>query len=401
MEQKLTSHGHCPVCGSGCVEEYLNTNLTTFFFPLPEDLIHKSKKEPFKLDICQKCSFIFQVDVNMDLIALIYNDFYKHYNLDTSVEFQEVYRGRTIDFMEEILKQENEASALDLGCGEGTYFPFFESLNYRCYGIEPSEKAVIAKEKNPNATILHKYFETLEANEFNIKFDVILMNWVLEHISDIDPFFEKLDQYLKKGTKLIIQVPDIKYYIDNQLPLFYVHEHINYFTNETLTILLERKGFKIIGSKFGTSPALLICGEYTGIPLIKEVNNSELFNRQKQFLLENNDLKAKISKIISENKKVVFYGMGLLAFWIGENCLEKDDLRKVELVDDNIYYKGKLVPMFNKKLHEFPDGHNFDDTLILICTSPVYHEKIKNAINQKYAGDFKIASVKDNELVIE
>ncbi|MBC7617218.1 MAG: hypothetical protein H7202_14240 [Pedobacter sp.] len=93
--------------------------------------------------------------------------------------------------------------------------------------------------------------------------------------------------------------------------------------------------------------------------------------------------------------------MGLLAFWIGDNCLKKDDLKKVELVDDNIYYKGKFAPMFNKKLHVFPDGHNFDDTLILICTSPVYHEKIKKAINQKYSGNFKIASIKENVLVIE
>ena len=401
MEQKLTSHIHCPVCGSECVEEYLKTNLTTFFFPLPEDLIYKSKKEPFKLDICQKCSFVFQVDVNMNLITLIYRDFYKHYNLDTSIEFQEVYRGRTIEFLKQVLKQGDNLNALDLGCGEGTYFPFFKSLNYNCYGIEPSEKAVIARQKNPEANILNKYFETLDANEFNIKFDVILMNWVLEHISDIDPFFEKLDLYLKKGTKLIIQVPDIKYYIDNQLPLFYVHEHINYFTKETLTILLERKGFKITGSKSGTSPALLICGEYTGIPKRNNINNSELFNLQKQFLSENNDLKAKLSELISKYDKVVFYGMGLLAFWIGDNCLKKDDLKKVELVDDNIYYKGKFAPMFNKKLHVFPDGQNLDDTLILICTSPVYHEKIKKAINQKYSGNFKIASIKENVLIIE
>ena len=138
--------------------------------------------------------------------------------------------------------------------------------------------------------------------------------------------------------------------MDNQLPLFYVHEHINYFTIETLTILLERKGFKINGSKYGSSPALLICGEYTGIPQIKEIHNSDLFTMQKQFLSQNKELKSKLTKLISEYKKVVFYGMGLLAFWIGENCLENDDLMKVELVDDNSYYNGKFAPMFNKKL---------------------------------------------------
>jgi len=401
MSQILAPHNTCPVCQSECTEEYLNTLLTTFFFPLPEKLIEKTKKEPFKLNICQKCSFIFQVDVNKDLIELIYNEFYKHYNLDTSVEFQEVYRERTIEFMKEMLSPDNEAQVLDLGCGEGTYFPFFESLGYKCYGIEPSEKAIIAKEKNPNATISPKFFETLEVDEFNVEFDVILMNWVLEHIADMDSFFKKLEGYLKKGSRLIIQVPDIKYYMENQLPLFYVHEHINYFTKETLELLLERMGFEIIGQKSGTSPSIIICAEYTGIPRKRDVDHTELVRTQRSFLQENIDLKMKISQVISEYEKVIFYGMGLLAFWIGDACLEVNDLEKIELVDDNIFYKNKMVPLFNKKLKIFPTGYNFDNTLILICTSPVYHEKIRKIISEKYVGNYKIAFIKNNILVVE
>jgi len=303
--------------------------------------------------------------------------------------------------MKEMLTTKNGSRVLDLGCGEGTYFPFFESLGYDCYGIEPSEKAIIAKEKNPNATILPKFFETLEANEFNVKFDVILMNWVLEHISDMDSFFEKLEIYLEKKSKIIIQVPDIKYYMNNQLPLFYVHEHINYFTTETLELLLERKGFKIIGRKFGTSPSIIICAEYTGIEDKKNVSYPELLNKQKSFLLETNALKMKVSQVISEYETIIFYGMGLLAFWIGDVCLEGDDLKKIELVDDNIFYKDKLVPLFNKKLKIFPTGSNLDNTLILICTSPVYHEKIRKVISEKYTGNYTIAFIKKSELVLE
>jgi len=214
-------------------------------------------------------------------------------------------------------------------------------------------------------------------------------------------FFEKLEIYLEKKSKIIIQVPDIKYYMNNQLPLFYVHEHINYFTTETLELLLERKGFKIIGRKFGTSPSIIICAEYTGIEDKKNVSYPELLNKQKSFLLETNALKMKVSQVISEYETIIFYGMGLLAFWIGDVCLEGDDLKKIELVDDNIFYKDKLVPLFNKKLKIFPTGSNLDNTLILICTSPVYHEKIRKVISEKYTGNYTIAFIKKSELVLE
>jgi 2-polyprenyl-3-methyl-5-hydroxy-6-metoxy-1,4-benzoquinol methylase len=401
MNKIESSPKNCPVCGSKELEDYLNIDLTTFFFPLSEELIKKARKEPLKLKICQKCSFIVQVDVKNELIELIYNEFYKHYNLDTSIDFQEVYRERTIKFMTEILSKDKNSKALDLGCGEGTYFPFFESLGHRCYGIEPSEKASIAKDKNPNATISPEFFESLDAKDFGGKFDVILMNWVLEHISDLDFFFGKLEGYLKNNTKLIVQVPDIMYYIDNDLPLFYVHEHINYFTIQTLTLLLERKGFKIISQKNGDTPSILICAEYVGKVRQEEFNNTHLIKKQKSFLLKNIDLRDSISKTISAFDEVIFYGAGLLSFWIGDSCFNNKNLNNIEVIDDNVFYKNKFLPVFNKKIKKFPKGHSFNDTLIIIGTSPVYHDKIKRIISEKYIGNFKIATVKENTLVIE
>ena len=42
-----------------------------------------------------------------------------HYNLDTSIEFQDVYRERTIEFMKIVLTQEKDQKILDIGCGTG------------------------------------------------------------------------------------------------------------------------------------------------------------------------------------------------------------------------------------------------------------------------------------------
>jgi len=389
----------CPACGSENIENYLDINLTTFFFPVPEKLIEKIKKEPFKLKICTECSHIFQTEVKTELLTLIYNEFYAHYNLDTSFEFQEVYRDRTIKFMQEILTDGKDQNVLDIGCGEGTYFSFFENAGYECYGIEPSEKGKIAKEKNPKAHISDTFFEKSETNIFGTTFNVIFMNLVLEHIAELEPFFEKLKEYISLGTKLIIQVPDIQYYIDNDIALFYAHDHINYFTIETLRILLERKGFKIVGEKYGDCPLALICGEYTGIENKNAVFLPDLLKTKKDFLLKDEELRKKVIKVLSENEKIVFYGIGLVSFWISEFCLNKIDLEKIELIDDNTYYHGKVVPSFNKKIRVFPSGYNMNNTLILISTSPVYHDKITRMIKNNFIGNFKVAAISNNDIV--
>jgi len=391
----------CPVCGSRRTEDYLDINLTSFFFPVPDDVIKKIKKEPFKLKICRNCSHIFQTEIKKDLIDLIYDEFYMYYNLDTSIEFQDVYRERTLEFIKVVLSQEKDQKILDIGCGEGTYFPFFETIGYECFGIEPSGKAKIAKERNPKAHISDEYFETSETNIFNTKFDIILMNWVLEHIIEPDSFFEKLKIFVKSSTKLIIQVPDVQYYIDNNLALFYVHEHINYFTIETLSLFLERKGFKIVWRKHGDCPSILICGEYTGTGSKKEINCSGLLRIKKRFIEENDELKKKINETLLKSEKIILYGMGLLAFWIGDFCLDNVDFGEIELIDDNEYYHGKVVPLFNKKLKIFPQGYNLDETLILICTSPIYHNKIRKVIKNKFIGNYKIAAIMNNDIVIE
>jgi 2-polyprenyl-3-methyl-5-hydroxy-6-metoxy-1,4-benzoquinol methylase len=390
----------CPACNSENTEIYLDTNLTTFFFPVSENLIKKINKEPIKLMICLSCSHIFQVDLNQKTLDLIYSEFYQHYNLDTSTEFQEVYRDRTVEFMANLLVNEKSQKVIDIGCGEGTYFPFFQEMGYDCFGLEPSEKAKIAKTNNPKAKIEQRYFESSDVNVFDTEFDVVFMNWALEHIMDIDSFFSTLDKYLKIGSKLVIQVPDLQYYLDNSLPLFYEHEHINYFSKETLSELLKRKGFRIVSAKNGDCPSLLICGEYIGSKDYKAESYKELVKTNLDFKNKSEQLRQTIQKTLSENDKIIIYGLGLVSFWISDYCLKEADFEKIELIDDNRFYHGKMVPSFNKKLKEYPPGQNIEDTLVIICTSPVYHKKIRNSIKHKFTGNYRVATIENNQILI-
>jgi len=342
--------------------------------------------------------------VDKKIIDNIYSDFYKHYNLDTSIEFQKIYRERTIKFISDNLtsnkKNSNETSTiLDIGCGEGTYFPFFSDLGYDCYGFEPSKKNILAKKNNPSAIISSSYFENHADNIFNIQFNVVLLNWVLEHVLELENFFTVLKTYCKQGTKIIFQVPDLLYYVEHDLYLFYVHEHIHYFTPFSLNQCLNRFGFRLLTYKNADCPSLLICAEYTGATIESSFSNEidQSINSIDNFIFRGKELGESANKIFNKYHEVFFYGAGTATYWLGEFYLKNDIKKKVRIIDDNEFYFNKYVPSFECLITKLDEVKLVNKAVFFIGTSPVYHKMIINKLTENVIGDYDIIIIENNK----
>jgi len=397
------NYNKCPVCLSVAVQELVNEKIVTFFFPVPKSLLSKINRKKIKILFCNSCTHVFQVNVNVKLINLIYADFYNHYNLDTSIEFQKIYRDRTLEFIDKNLgDNNNNLNILDIGCGEGTYFPFFSNYGYDCFGFEPSNKNIIAKEKNPNAVISSSYFEDHYENIFKIQFNIILLNWVLEHLLSLDNFFSILKAYCEPGTKIFLQVPDLLYYIENDLYLFYVHEHIHYFTPFSIQKCLERFGFDLIEYKNADCPSLLVCAEYSGKQVIINPNNdieqsiSSLIN----FVHRGNELGEGAEKVFDGYDEIYFYGLGTSTYWLGEYFLNDVIKKKVKVIDDNEFYFDKIVPSFRCTITKIDEINQIKKGVFFIGTSPVYRKNIVNKILGKVSGNYDIVFIEDNNFQV-
>lgn len=387
----------CPVCGCEDVEPYSDKTTPFFQFPVPRELIGKIDERTIYFKICNYCSHVFQTKIDRDLINAVYSIFYKHYNLDTSEQFQEVYLER---FKKFFIRNLSSGKLLDIGCSKAPLFPFFESLGFECYGIEPSkEDADIAKKNNPNSHISNIFFEASKGNVFGEKFDVIQMNFVMEHIVELDVFFERLKMYIMNGTRIFVQVPDVEYYIKNNIDPFCACEHINYFTHTTLRTLLERNGFEVHDILHGDISSILLCAEYQNAPRIEVTSNEEEVLHKKEFIRDQTTLADEIIRIVKKEEHLVMYGLGITAFWILGHCGDSFP-EKLMLIDDNKFYKGKIVPGFNLEVQPCPKI-KLDGALILITTSPPYFSRIKEKIRDNITGKYRIGYVQNNEIVIE
>jgi len=143
------------------------------------------------------------------------------------------------------LLNERQYSLLDVGCGEGFTLNFFKELGWNITGLDYSDFG--CKTHNPDCIphlIKGDIYENIEALlEEEIKFDLIWLDNVLEHVLDPLMMLRQLKKLSSKNGILVIEVPNdfsiVQTYLsDKQMTLkeFWVAipDHISYFNREGL-----------------------------------------------------------------------------------------------------------------------------------------------------------------------
>jgi SAM-dependent methyltransferase len=99
---------------------------------------------------------------------------------------------------------------LELGLGHGYTVPFFAEMCDQHHVVEGSERVITHfKKNNPRYEgHLHRgYFETFEPEG---KFDLIVMGFVLEHVTNPVKILERYREFLMPNGRIIIAVPNAK-----------------------------------------------------------------------------------------------------------------------------------------------------------------------------------------------
>jgi 2-polyprenyl-3-methyl-5-hydroxy-6-metoxy-1,4-benzoquinol methylase len=134
---------------------------------------------------------------------------------------------------------------LEVGSAEGL---FLQRLNQRSggkarlFGIEPSNKHyAYAKAVLPQATLYETMLE--QAPLGNQEFSLIVLRHVLEHMPQPIACLKLLRTHLEQDGAMYIEVPDCQDVVPS-ISDFFIHEHLTYFTEETLTAVLARAGLR-------------------------------------------------------------------------------------------------------------------------------------------------------------
>jgi 2-polyprenyl-3-methyl-5-hydroxy-6-metoxy-1,4-benzoquinol methylase len=136
---------------------------------------------------------------------------------------------------------------LDIGCGTGDFLWLLKRNKFEVIGVEPNPKArSITSEKGIEAV---ECIEYVQAHQF----DAISLWHVLEHIPNLDQFFEHMSSILQKGGYMFVAVPNFKsfdaQYYKEFWAAFDVPRHIHHFSQYAIEGLFRQNGYQLLQTK--------------------------------------------------------------------------------------------------------------------------------------------------------
>ncbi len=132
-------------------------------------------------------------------------------------------------------------SILDIGSNDGTQLKHFQSMGYDVLGVE-SSKTTARLANEAGVPTLHAFFNEETMQSIGRQFDVFNASGVFFHLEELHSVCRAIKQGLKKDGVFVVQFLYMKSILENLAFDQIYHEHLLYYTLETIEVLLNRHG---------------------------------------------------------------------------------------------------------------------------------------------------------------
>lgn len=375
---------YCRLCGSDMYD-------TIFKVKIP--IVGRMTKEPTKINFIDEeeetKNALFNLEpVHCKSCGLVQLKNTAEINLYDEYEFTMSYLKEFDDYTNSFINQlsssleNNQKKVTEIGSNSGYLLNKFQNLGWKVVGIEPSRKLAQQAIENGVDTYIG-YFGKNTYEEIIDKygtFSVVILRHVLEHIDNLHEMISAINKILDEDGILAIEVPYLLQIIRNKAFYAFYHEHIIYFSVETMRNLLETEGFYIsyiAENKSEGGGSFLIYAKKGKIEQEISLVNDYIATEKRDITVETLDnlqfaidekktqINSTIQKLHDEGKRIAAWGAGQRGCVLLNLCgLTSKDIEYV--VDMNKNYQGKYIPGTDIRVvpPEFHKENPVDLTLI-------------------------------------
>lgn len=375
MFKKIKS---CRVCDNKNIIQLLDLGKQ----PLANGLLNKDQiknelKFPLELVICRDCRLI-QLRHTVKPSLLFRNYFW------VTGTSEKVYKYRDFFFkkVNKILKKKNNFIC-EIASNDGFFLEIFKKEN-SILGVDPA-KNLIKISKKKGIPSLNSYFNLRTAKNIvkkNKNADLVICRNVIPHIENIKQVMRGLKYLLHEDGTGVIEFHDSSNILKSLHYDYIYHEHIFYFTLNSMVRTLEKFGLYVFDyflSPISGGSYVVLFKKYKikkNLNLIKRLNSEkrnylEDINEWKKInrLCEKHkeNLIYKIFEFIKKNKKIFAYGASARSSTL-INYLGLDSSVVNKIFDKNNFKVGKYTPgshinIFSPKINLLKEA----DLLILFA----------------------------------
>ena len=169
------------------------------------------------------------------------------------------YSNIRLDLINLIDKKSQNLKVLEIGAayGETLFYLKQNGIASEVVGVDIFEDAKNKQNYKPLDQFIFGDIEKIDLPEYFQHFDLILLADVLEHLFEPKSVLETLKKYLKEDGKIIISMPNIRYYSALYKIVFkgdfkyeesgiFDYTHVRFYCRKNIQDLLETAGYKVL-----------------------------------------------------------------------------------------------------------------------------------------------------------
>ena len=237
---RYQTNGTCFCCGSSDLLVYFDLGNTPLAnsYPLERGAV---EQYPLRVAVCENC-FHSQLceSVNPDML---YREYL--YVSGTSNTLREYFRW-FVSFVDgHFDRGEHNHSVLEIACNDGSLLEIFRESGWSVKGVDPALN-LRAITESKELDVLADYWNDDTAAKIDCLYDVIVAQNVLAHLPYPKRFLELCCSVLKEDGIIYIQTSQADMVDNLEFDTIY-HEHHSFFSANSMRILAEQAGLKVIG----------------------------------------------------------------------------------------------------------------------------------------------------------
>jgi 2-polyprenyl-3-methyl-5-hydroxy-6-metoxy-1,4-benzoquinol methylase len=362
---------------------YWRLTTSTLAYPgVPEEL-------DFSLTNDQGLVSVVRTPELLENLAKVYE---LDYNIGYIQEDYDIAEPFIADFRKFLFKYSSalplNSEILEIGCGGAILLNELTELGFRTFAVDPSPTAIRAAEKY-GFKIIPKFFAP---ELFSETFSLVFHSDVLEHAFDPRKFIDEQRTVLKPNGLIIISVPNAQESLEYSDISMAMHQHLQYFTPESLSKLLESAGFRILEIRAADYGGSIYCAARR-----KEESETDLVKNNSKKVYELPNFKDSIDKFRSAletaNGEVGFYVPLRAMPYLSAISV---DMKKsnYRFFDDTTHWHGHHFDGTNIPIESFQDILKKPPKTIFIM-SLTFEKQIKSKISSHYGDKITIVTLRD------
>lgn len=385
---------HCPLCGG--------MHRSLIFQQRFESLGNASLMSGYDVVSCQECGFAFAAGIPS------VETFKKYYAQASKYEFShsggkqhasEV--NRLADLAGWIAGHcPHDARLIDVGCATGELLVQLRERGFTSLtGLDPSDACVRYASEQLGLRSISGVLHTRPESE--LPYDVLVLSAVLEHVPDLHTCVEQIISWLKPNGQVVVEVPDAAHFADafNAPYQEFSVEHINFFTVESLTNLMEGHGFRVEATRHyicnvgagvtGAGLTMIFRAGEPPRPPRKEtasIDGLRQYSKRCEAWVEHES--RVIQDLVTSQTPILVWGTGTLC----QRLLATTPFRDANIlafIDSNPHYQGKKL---HHRLILGPSELSRYDEPVLI-TSWAFQAEIEKQIRNTLGLDTRLISL--------